>query len=409
MSIASPVDPVDLSPVGLSPVDLFPSARSPSARPPSARPPSARPRTAVPVLLLVGDTGGGHRSAAAAVADALRTGYPDAYRPVVVDPLAHRRSGWLTRRAAGAYGPLIRRSPRLWGLLYRVSDSDSAVRALQRTALRGLHRAVTDAVDAIQPAAVVSFHPLVADAAARAARARLQPVPSVTVVTDLVTLHRAWFAPADRIVVPPAGQLRLPVGPAYQWGPPAAGERARLRARLGVADDGFLVVLMGGGEGSGGLGRRARALLRSEPDAQVAVLCGRNHRLQRRLAGHPASRDGRLVVRGFVDGVADWLRAADLVVTKAGPATLAEAAGCGTPMLLTGHLPGQEAGNAGVAVAAGAARWAPTVPGMVEQVGALRADPAALAGMRAAATRLADPGAAASVASLVHQLAGARP
>ena len=43
--------------------------------------------------------------------------------------------------------------------------------------------------------------------------------------------------------------------------------------------------------------------------------------------------------------MADWIRCSDLVVTKAGPGTIAEATCCGTPPLLTSHVPGQEKGN----------------------------------------------------------------
>ena len=39
------------------------------------------------------------------------------------------------------------------------------------------------------------------------------------------------------------------------------------------------------------------------------------------------------------------MAAADVLLTKAGPGTIAEAAALGLPVLLTGFLPGQERGN----------------------------------------------------------------
>jgi 1,2-diacylglycerol 3-beta-galactosyltransferase len=39
------------------------------------------------------------------------------------------------------------------------------------------------------------------------------------------------------------------------------------------------------------------------------------------------------------------MRAADVIITKAGPGTISEALACGLPILLSGFLPGQEAGN----------------------------------------------------------------
>ena len=41
----------------------------------------------------------------------------------------------------------------------------------------------------------------------------------------------------------------------------------------------------------------------------------------------------------------EYMNAADLLVSKAGPGTIAEAAVCGLPTLLYDFLPGQEEGN----------------------------------------------------------------
>eukprot|EP00170_Pyropia_yezoensis_P008249 contig_34395_g8276 len=43
--------------------------------------------------------------------------------------------------------------------------------------------------------------------------------------------------------------------------------------------------------------------------------------------------------------MADYMRAADMLITKAGPGTIAEALICRLPILLCAYLPGQETGN----------------------------------------------------------------
>lgn len=48
---------------------------------------------------------------------------------------------------------------------------------------------------------------------------------------------------------------------------------------------------------------------------------------------------------GFVTNMAECMVAADVLVTKAGPGTIAEAASVGLPVMLTSFLPGQEEGN----------------------------------------------------------------
>lgn len=60
-----------------------------------------------------------------------------------------------------------------------------------------------------------------------------------------------------------------------------------------------------------------------------------------------APRQGRIEVvgLGFVTKMADYMVAADVLVSKAGPGTIAEAAALSLPVMLTSFLPGQEEGN----------------------------------------------------------------
>ena len=50
-------------------------------------------------------------------------------------------------------------------------------------------------------------------------------------------------------------------------------------------------------------------------------------------------------VQGFVQNMEEWMHACDVIITKAGPGTIAESFICGLPVLLNGYIPGQEEGN----------------------------------------------------------------
>jgi 1,2-diacylglycerol 3-beta-galactosyltransferase len=373
------------------------------------------------LLFLVADTGGGHRSAARAVSRAVERDHPGRFTCVTVDPLGGPDSPRRLRWLVALYGPAIRLTPWLWGVLWRFSASPRHLELLRRTLFAPASRTVAAAVAAHRPAAIVTFHPMTTAPAAAARDVHAPGVPVVTVVTDLITAHPAWrCAGADRIVVPSAAVGRRcsldgiypwrlveagpPVAEEFSAGPLPAASRAALRGSLGLAGTGFLAVVTGGGEGSGGIFRRAAAIVRAFPDVHVVAICGRNQGLRRRLARLAARAGGRLTVLGFVTNMADWLACADVLVTKAGPGTIAEAACRGVPMLLTSHLPGQEEGNTEFVTAAGAGRQVATVPELLAEIGRLRRDPAAVAAMRGAAARLGRPGAAADVAALLASL-----
>jgi 1,2-diacylglycerol 3-beta-galactosyltransferase len=387
---------------------------SPSAPP---QPPST-PRT---VLLLLADTGGGHRASAQAVAREL-VRLPDAPAPHLLDPFVHaapRPVGW----TVGLYSPLIRHLPPLWGALFHASNSRPAVAALRATVLRLLEPGLTELVDALSPTAVVSFHPLVNHAAARVLRGRPgPPIPLITVITDLVDVHSAWICDdIDAIVTPSAAALNriraagidadrcfdlgMPVDESFTVRPPTAVERRELRRRLGLDPARRTVLLTGGGEGSGGLLRRARALCAAGLDLQLVVICGRNAGVRERLLGLEPRPPTRLHVEGFVPNMAEWLRASDLLVSKAGPATITEALCAGVPLLITSHLPGQERGNVDLVVTVGAGRHVPSDAALVDAVAELvRPESTGLLAMRDALAGIARPHAAAATARLIALL-----
>jgi 1,2-diacylglycerol 3-beta-galactosyltransferase len=414
-----------------------------------------------PLLFLIGDTGGGHRSAAAAVAQALERALPGRFVPVIWDPLRGPDVARPLRWFAGLYGPCIRLTPWLWWLFWRTSDSPRVLAAVRRTIMAPVYGSVARAAESCRPALIVAFHPMTADPAVRARDRGDVPPPVVTVITDLITAHLSWRdAPVDRVVVPSEEMaarcakdhaepdrfvpLGLPVAAEFCQPPLSEAERKELKRELGVDGD-FLVVLTGGAEGSGGLHRRAAAIVRHVEDVDVAVICGRNKTLKRRVtrlarrterrsagrrdtradgraAGRPlgrrlrrivgrgAARPGssRLAAHGFVGNMADWLRCADIVVGKAGPGTIAEATCCGAPLVLTSAVPGQEAGNAEFVTRAGAGVYASTPRKLAGEINRLRHDPDALAAMRAASVRVSRPRAATDIARFLAGMSGER-
>ena len=195
-----------------------------------------------------------------------------------------------------------------------------------------------------------------------------------------------------------------PVRREFDGGPLPPAQQAALRRSLGLAKDRFVLLLTGGAEGSGGMGRRAAAILARFTDVHVVVVRGRNTALKRRLDRLALRSGGRLTVTGFADNMSDWLRCCDLVVTKAGPGTIAEATCCGTPMLLTAHLPGQEKGNSEIVTGAGAGLRVPDVRRLVAEIGRLRGDHDAIEAMGAASACLGQPGAARHTARLIAEL-----
>jgi 1,2-diacylglycerol 3-beta-galactosyltransferase len=377
-----------------------------------------------PLLFLIADTGGGHRAGATAVARRLEIDRPGEFDVHIVDPSA-ATSPTLLSRTAGLYSPLIHHARWVWAGLYHATNSAAAVAVMRRSALRPLRAVVGRLLSSLQPAAVVSFHPLLNHLAAEAVRAGPAPaVPVITVITDLVDIHAGWACrDVDAVVIPSPGgldrcrragipahrchQLGLPVDSSFARPFPDEEERRTLRRRLGLAEDRFTALVSSGADGSGGLDVRARAIAASGLPVGLAVICGRNRGARQRLAGLRDAEGRPVPVFGFVDNMADWMRAADVVVTKAGPGTISEALCSGLPMLLTWYIPGQERGNLEWVVDIGAGRYVPRTAELVDALGELSvAGSTGLTAMRAAVAGAARPEATERIAALIAAMAG---
>ncbi|MGA9943531.1 MAG: glycosyltransferase [Candidatus Cybelea sp.] len=311
-------------------------------------------------LLLISDTGGGHRSAANAIAAALRESKsPNAYEPRIEDVAAHCAFP-LTQLGLG-YSMALRYAPPIYGALYHATNGRRRYRALVRFCEPLYRERLRDLFIGYQPDVIVSVHPLLNHAALRARDdAHMQHVPVVTVITDLGKVHESWLVPeADAVVVParevyqralsrgvsPA-RLRLlghPIDPKFD---DVTGSKADLRAQLGLPAEGTpVVMLMAGGEGGGKLLSTALALGRARLPIELVVVCGRNEPLEQKLGELSAALPTPMHVLGFTDKIPEYFRAVDLLVTKAGPGTLAEANAAQLPVVVYDFVPGQERGN----------------------------------------------------------------
>jgi 1,2-diacylglycerol 3-beta-galactosyltransferase len=165
-------------------------------------------------------------------------------------------------------------------------------------------------------------------------------------------------------------------------------------------------LLCGGADGSGSIAKRGKSLAAAGLNIDLAIVCGRNGRAQKKLQGLTSKSGKPIPVNGFVNNMAEWVRAADLVITKAGPGTIAECLCCGTPMILSWYLPGQERGNVEWVVDSGAGRYVPTMSGLIDTVAELSTPGStSLASMHQAVAAAARPGATRDIADLITKFA----
>ena len=326
--------------------------------------PSRRSNGRIRVLILMSDTGGGHRASAEALRAGFQELYGEKYKIDVVD-LWSRHTPWPFNQLPKSYSFMVK-YPFIWRANFTATQPRIVHIPLASVASAIVSASVSEAYDMYDPDLVISVHPLMQHVPVRVLRQRIaggvqqKHTAFATVVTDLTTCHNTWFYKGvDRCYVATEetkkqalslglgeDQIRLyglPIRPAFGRKFPA---KKRVRKSLGMLVDTPAVLLVGGGEGMGPVEKTVDALAATlGASCQVVVVCGRNAKLVEKLSSK-VYPDGMAVhVKGFVTNMPELMSACDAIITKAGPGTISEALICGLPMVLNAFVPCQEEGN----------------------------------------------------------------
>jgi UDP-N-acetylglucosamine:LPS N-acetylglucosamine transferase len=333
------------------------------------------------ILFLIADTGAGHRSAANAIRNAIifiaqkrqeewliqqQAGEREqksvpaqpGYRIEIVD-VFEEYSRFPLREAVKLYGPAIRYRPKLYGRIFQFSNQAQRFSAMKTVSTPLIHNGLLRLIKSVKPDVIVSVHPLLNHVTIRTLQDLDIHVPFITVVTDLISVHHAWFAPgADAYIVPTtyARELALkqgmdprcvhvmgmPIDPKFTL--PLAGKR-ELQRKLGLEPGLHVVLLVGGGEGAMGLRSSVHVISQARLPVQLLIITGHNKRLYVQLQRIRSGLHVPAKVFGFVQNMQEMMHASDVIVTKAGPGTICEALACSLPIILSGYVPGQEEGN----------------------------------------------------------------
>jgi len=369
------------------------------------------------LVLASASVGAGHNQAAIAVREAVRrAGGPEGE---FVDALEHT-PGWFRAFYAGGYNLTVTHFPRLYGLGYQLTsrlgtelNRDRARLLLERRVTRRFQRWLAERT----PALVVATHYLPMAAVSHMRRTLGEGLRLWVVVTDYEA-HRFWYADGvERYFVAVEDVARalahwgvdpgvitvsgIPVHP--KWTDSVDADEAR---RLWKIPAGRPVVIVSGGAyfTVGPVERIVRDLLAGS-NAHVVALTGSNKKLLASMAALPEAGD-RVTPVAFTDRLPELASLADVVVTKPGGLITSECMARGSAMVLTKPVPGQEAANARMLAAAGAAVVADSPSSVARAVNRLLAKGDARAALAAAARGLHKPAAATIAAEVLAALRG---
>src|SRR5438874_1773302 len=315
------------------------------------------------ILIISSDTGGGHRSAAAAIVAGIESfvkGESYAVRVVRADEESHQ----LAAKLVAIYNWLLRHKQHWIKYYYWLINR---IRPETREFFHS--RSITYVRDLFErwcPHIVVSVHPLTQHIFARVLKelGLAERIPLVTVVTDpyygfwkgwacddvtlyLVATEDARRQLVDYGIAPERIKVSgMPVHPKFDFPSELAAQAAR-RA-LGLEPEKFTVFVNAGWVGGGNVPQIFRELVRGELDVQAIFLAGKNEELRSEAESLARTAKFPVKVIGYSEQVEQLMHAANVMISKLGGLTTFEALACRVPIIADATTPPmpQESGAA---------------------------------------------------------------
>lgn len=362
------------------------------------------------ILIISSDTGGGHRSAAAAIVAGVQKFFEgESYAVRVVK--AVEESHHLTKRLVQFYNWMLRNRQHWMKYFYWCMNR---VRPETREFFH--KRTIGYVIDLFErwcPHVVVSVHPLTQHIFARVLKELklADRVPLISVVTDPcygfwkgwacddVTLYLVASEDARRQLIDfgvAPGRIKIsgmPVHPKFTY----PGEEAAQAARraLGLDPEKFTVFVNAGWIGGGNIPQIFRELVRGNLDVQAIFLAGKNEELRVAVESLALTAPFPIKVIGYSDEIEKLMSAANVMISKLGGLTTFEALACRLPIIadvITDPMP-QEAGTASLIAKRGAGVLLTRATDIVPVIRRMMEDTTHYALMRSATVGLAIPNA----------------
>src|SRR5205085_5855607 len=315
------------------------------------------------ILIISSDTGGGHRSAAAAIVAGVQKFFAgDSYAVRVVRAVEESHS--VTDKLVRFYNWVLRnRQHWMKYLFWAVNRIRPETREFFQRRCIGY---VTELFEKWCPHVVVSVHPLTQHIFARVLKelGLADRVPLVTVVTDpCYGFWRGWACDDVRLYLVASEEARqqlidygipqerikisgMPVHPKFQTPGDQAARAAR--AALNLDPHKFTVFVNAGWAGGGNIPHIFREFAQSELDVQAIFLAGKNEELRLEAEAVASHAKFPIKVIGYSEQIEQLMSAAHVMVSKLGGLTIFEAFACRVPIIAdttTEPMP-QEAGAA---------------------------------------------------------------
>lgn len=317
------------------------------------------------VLLLCGGGGMGHIKAAHAIEEALQK-FGSEIEVKNINVLDFGSLGF-KKFFEESYNFLSTKVPDVWRMMYEYFNVKARQSKIPLIISKlSVESKLIGFIKEFKPDFIISTHPFPIQLLTYAKRQDIIDIPSANVITDY-GCHRLWVnsdvnyyfaatngvkeivkafgAPEEKIMV-----NGIPIEEKFQ----ALLPREEALKKIGFEKSAITVLIVGGKFAFFDLKKTVNGLLAQNSALYCIIVCGRDKKLEARLAKAKFCDPSRVLALGFVEKIQDLMAASDVIISKAGGLTVSECLACALPMIIYKIIPGQEEDNADFLERAGA-------------------------------------------------------
>lgn len=307
------------------------------------------------ILFISAPVGAGHIRAAQAVSSALCKHYGNVETKManVFDFF----NPYIGQTILRVYLKILALFPRMYGMAYSWGNESYFALAGRKIISRYLAKRMEKYIMEYNPAVIVCTHATPAGLVAHLIKENKLHIPVVAVVTDFV-VHRLWIYPEIQHYIVANEKMRdfliengvqstgiqvigIPVDEKFAQVP----DKQKIWNELNFDSRIKTILIMGGGAGMLPMDDIVTCCENIGIRLQIIVVTGHNKNIYNKLLPLQSKLRNTVRIFGYVHNINEFMAISDLIISKPGGMTTAEALSQGVPMLIYRPIPGQEEAN----------------------------------------------------------------
>lgn len=362
------------------------------------------------ILMYISEVSG-HHSATLAIEKTLKQLQPDIE---ILNINAFNYTNPISEKVINRlYLSVIKTAPQIWDFLYDNQVVINRLAKIKDTIHKSNSKKLKNLFMKFNPDAIVCTQAFPCGMVADYKKTYNWDVPLFAVLTDYAP-HSYWVYDTVDYYITPSEEvaerlvqkgvradkikpLGIPFDPKFN----EPLNKKKLLQRMGLRSDIPIILLMGGGQGLGPIKKIIKSMKKIKKEVQEIIVTGINKKLYKSLKRSLKKSKNKILLLGYADNIHELMAVSDIIITKPGGITTAEALAKKIPMLIVNPIPGQEAKNTVFLTEKGAAIKVENPEEIHLIIEYLLDNPSKLKKMRELAVRISKPNASFDLAHLL--------